>query len=235
MNVFTYWEGPQPEYIKVCIETMQLCCENFILLTPDNINSYLNDTGLHKNWDKLTNPAHRADCIRVAIINKYGGWWVDCDTIFVQPFGKDTIFNPGKDFLYMKWNDGRCLNGYFYGKAGCKLTSDWLSGINKKLSNLKSVQWTSFGEKLLTPLLREDNEGSQITKEIDRRTFLPINIDKIPWIFFEPVHWSSFITPDTVAVGLNNSWYRDNVKEFMCSSYPWDNNTLIGQLLNDFH
>ncbi len=235
MKIFTYWEGQKPEYINVCIKTMRQYCENFTLLTPENVDKYLDGSGLHDNWKRLKNIAHRADCIRVAIINKYGGWWIDCDTVVIKPMNEDTLYFPGKKFLYMKWSDGRCLNGYFFGEQGCRITTGWLSGINKKLSNLRGIQWTSLGEAVLTPLIRADESTLGEATEINRRIFLPVNIDKIPWVFWEPIHWTGFISNSTVCIGLNHSFFRDNKKDFLFSSYPWDNDTLIGQLLNDFH
>lgn len=234
MNVYTYWQGNMPEYIKICIETMKRNCDNFTLLTPANINDFINNTSLDiDNCRKINNPAHLADIFRVAVIFKHGGLWLDCDTIMINTLDKfKNIVAPYNDgFFYSRWNDNRVLNGYFYATKENALMDEWLFNINKILKSA-SVRnsWTLFGEKILTPLV---NRGEFNTIEIDRSLFLPINIDKIPWIFFEPFHWSNFVSDDTIAIGLNNSWFKDHVPHFLNSIEPWIGTGLIHQLLNE--
>ena len=234
LNVWTYWQGPMPEYIKICIETMRRHCDNFTLLTPHNINDYVCNSPLNTTHCKrLSNPAHLADVYRVAVIFNHGGLWLDCDTIMINNVSnfKSVFISYPDGFFYSRWNDSRVLNGYFYATKENPLMEDWLYKINRllKMPSLKN-SWTQFGEKILTPLV---NSGMYNTIEISRSIFLPINIDKIPWLFFEPFHWSNFIADDTIAIGLNNSWFRDHVPEFINSIEPWNGDALINQLLNE--
>lgn len=234
MNVWTYWQGPMPEYLKICIETMRRNCDDFTLLTPHNINDYVHNSPLDiDKCKKLNNPAHLADVYRVAVIYNHGGLWLDCDTIMINSLNAfNNVVSPYMNgFFYSRWNDGRVLNGYFCATKQHALLEEWLSNINRIL-NKTSVRnsWTQFGEKLLTPLV---NSGIYNTIEISRSIFLPINVDKIPWLFFEPFHWSGFISNDTVAIGLNNSWFRDHIPEFVNSIEPWKGEGLIHQLLNE--
>lgn len=223
-----------PEYIKICIETMRRCCSNFTLLTPENIKDYLYDSPLDiDKCRKLNNPAHLADIYRVAVIYNHGGLWLDCDTIMINPvdsFNK-IVSSYNEGFFHSRWNDGRVLNGYFYATKDNQLIGEWLHAINKmlKATSLRN-SWTQFGEKILTPLV---NRRTFKTIEISRSIFLPINIDKIPWIFFEPYHWSNFVADDTIAIGLNNSWFRDHIPQFSNSIEPWNGSGLIHQLLNE--
>lgn len=234
MNVWSYWQGPMPEYIKICIETMRRNCDNFTLLTPNNIHDYVYNSPLDiDKCKRLNNPAHLADVYRVATIYNHGGLWLDCDTIMINPIDSfQRLVSSYRDgFLFARWNDGRALNGYFYATKGADLLAEWLCAINKLLKKVSiRNSWTLFGEKILTPLV---NSGTYNTIEMSRTIFLPINVDKIPWVFFEPVHWSSFISDDTIAIGLNNSWFRDHLPQFVNSIEPWKGEGLIHQLLNE--
>ena len=234
MNVWTYWQGPMPEYIKICIETMRRNCDNFILLTPHNINDYVYNSPLDiDKCRKLNNPAHLADIYRVAVIYNNGGLWLDCDTIMINSLNEfNKVVSVYQDcFVHSRWNDGRVLNGYFYATKGCDLLKEWLNYINKLLNKVSiRSTWTQFGEKILTPLV---NSGRYNTIEINRTIFLPINVDKIPWLFFEPFHWSNFMSDDTITIGLNNSWFKDHVPEFVNSIEPWKGAGLIHQLINE--
>ena len=191
-KVFTYWENEAgkltPPYIKACIDSIKMNCKEFVLLTPDNINQFIDKDELNPNWRSLPYIAQHADCIRVAIINKYGGWWIDADTCFLRPIELIANFiDESKEFSFFQWIDGRVLNGYFYAKSpNSSVTSDWLESINKILSNPSQMQWTSLGESILTPLVKWKYKPK--CQLLDRNIFLPINFDKIPYIFFEDVN-----------------------------------------------
>ena len=215
-KIFAYWENINgvflPAYIKKCLEKLNTLCVDYevTLLTPENVDFYLKGTDLNPNWRNLSSIAHRVDCIRVAVMNKYGGLWVDADTVFLkQP--KEVFYKMnGSDLMYIKWDDGRVLNGYFLCKAGSPIMEEWLNKINLKLCNLsKEFTWTAFGETILTPLV---DKYEDTCTEIDRSIFLPINIDRIPNIFFEDIDYKAFIKENTVTVGLNHSYF--------CNYYP---------------
>jgi hypothetical protein len=213
-------------------------CPDFTLITPETVGRHLDGSGLKIEWKKLKLLAHKADCLRVAIINKYGGLWIDCDTVMIRPVSvfEDVVNdNYGKKFLYMRWNDGRCLNGYFYGEKGNSITAEWLEKINANITTMSSTnrQWAQLGEMMLGPIINSNKHHSECL-EIDRRIFLPINFDKIPQVFFEPVHYSSFIIDNTVAVGLNHSYFFKFFQpEVIQNTEPWKGNNLINILFND--
>lgn len=77
MNIFTFWEGPMPAYIKMCLETWK---HPYILLNYEN---------LHEFTDLPIEPLKRftlpqiADCVRVHVLRDHGGYWLDADTIMI--------------------------------------------------------------------------------------------------------------------------------------------------------
>jgi len=215
-NVFTYWEGPRPAYIDLCFEIMAAVCKcsKLEIITPETAESFLEGSGLDDRWKSLNCIAHRCDCIRVGVIKARGGWWIDADTVLLL----DPVTAAGnfKQFLYSRWKDGRVLNGYFFSPANGALVSEWLERVNYELARPGEVrQWTTFGEPILSALVYLKFAGSREVHEISRETFLPINIDRIPGVFFEPVDFKPFLRPQSVAVGLNHSYFCDNHKEFV--------------------
>lgn len=239
-NVFTYWETPKnqqiPAYIVHCLYSIQhKCYDDFKvhIITPELADKYLENTGLHENWKRLGSIAQRADCIRIAVINKMGGIWIDADTIFIKsPISIFEHITDFIDFIYMRWNDGRIMNGYFAGKAESAFMKEWLKYVNLGLSEITTLHWTSFGEQILTTLAYKEQFEKSIL-EIDRRIFLPINIDKIPNIFFEDVDYKYFLKDNTVAVGLNHSYFCDNQNWFVeqPSEKIVKGNMMINQLM----
>jgi hypothetical protein len=237
-QIFTYWENEigvcTPPFIKLCIESMQKSCKEFVLLTPDNIYEYLNENDLNPAWKLLPYIAQKADCLRVAIIKKYGGWWCDADTMFIRSIDLlENFIDETKDLCFLQWTDGRILNGYFYAKKESVILSEWLKAINKVLSNSQPLGWASLGEDILTPLVqwKFPDKCQQLSREI----FIPINFDKVPALFFENIDYYPFIKHNTIAVALNHSWFVNvcpALKTMMLSELQ-RSNTMLGNLCSN--
>lgn len=77
MNIFTFWEGPMPGYIKLCMDTWKV---PFTVLTYDNVNNY---TDLPVDRIKRFTLPQIGDIVRVHVLRDQGGYWLDADTIMI--------------------------------------------------------------------------------------------------------------------------------------------------------
>lgn len=82
--IFTFWEGPMPAYIKLCMETWKL---PYTLLNYDNLGQY---TEFDINRAKRFTLPQIADCVRVHVLRDNGGYWLDADTIMISGKLPDT-------------------------------------------------------------------------------------------------------------------------------------------------
>jgi hypothetical protein len=232
MNIFSYWEGPLPEYIDVCLKSIRKACgDDFVLVEPETVDVWLNGH-LHRNWKLLGQPALRADAIRAALLAVHGGWWLDADTVlFKHPQEVNETF-PG-EVLYMTWNrpPKRVLNGYIFMARGCRASLRWLERVNDTLArDPEKIDWTDIGEKAITSDLTDDPNA----REIPRQLFLPIDIDSNVKAFFSTENPSRFIDHrSTVAFGLNHSWFMyHKSNEMTLPKSRWaESNLLIHKLL----
>ena len=226
-KVWTYWENAPgkstPPYIDYCLESIKKYCSDLVIITPENVDSFVKN--LHPNWKALQRIAHRADAVRVAVIAEHGGIWIDADTLFIADINEfqNTIKNE-KDFLFCRWDDGRILNGYFYGGKKSPIMLEWLKQINARLSKGTNFGWTALGEAIISPLAF--GKYRSVCEEFKRQVFLPVNIDRIPFVFLEPISFAAFVQKDTVAIGLNHSW--------MCDNFPDIINKSIEEIVKDF-
>lgn len=106
MKVYTYWETlpgkTMSTYLKLCLANLKLTFQDdFLLLNPDDIKAW----GIEmppKNWHfggNRTNPnviAYRkvvaqSDYLRMALNDKFDGFWLDADTLVFEDFRPDLL------------------------------------------------------------------------------------------------------------------------------------------------
>lgn len=235
MYVWTYWEGERWPHIDVCLRTMEEVCHtsrlSFQCVTPENRDELVGDV-LHPNYKLLPQPALKADCIRAALLYKYGGWWLDADTIlFSDPTVPNSLY-PEANAIYMVWDNPprRALNGYIYMHSRCWFAESWVNRINHELeTDHEAIGWCGVGETLLTPMLT----GNLGAVQISRRFFLPIDIDSSVEEFFKPGDWRTLVDPGAIAFGLNHSWFVYHKPQQMRPEAWHNSDLLIHELLRD--
>jgi hypothetical protein len=116
--VWTYWDIIEPateipSYIMLCFDTFKkhLTTDNnyeLHILNKDNIKLYLPDL---PNLDFLK-IAQKTDYIRICLLYKYGGLWLDADTIILKDLS--IIFDKLNDYDFVGFGctGYKCINGY---------------------------------------------------------------------------------------------------------------------------
>lgn len=148
-NIWTYWEilpgKVKPEYIDLCLETLIKHNDkyfNIIQLNEKNIYNYL--PNLRNDLNKLK-IAQKTDYIRVALLAKYGGIWIDADTIVMQNLLPiKSKLDQGYDYVGFGCSYNKCFNGYpkpsnwlMASQPNSILMNNLLNNLNKKLDNKK--------------------------------------------------------------------------------------------------
>lgn len=84
-----------PKLVQTCINSINKNLNNkeIIVLTDDNLNEYVKfPEYIEKKYKKgIISKAHYSDLVRLEVLNKYGGLWIDA-TVFVTEPPKDTFF-----------------------------------------------------------------------------------------------------------------------------------------------
>lgn len=227
MNVFTYWAGPKPAWIDICLDSMKRCCKQSELhiLTPES--KVLGQ--MHPRFPKL-DPGVGTDYLRGYLLNRFGGLWIDADTVLIEdPIKLITNRHDPKQFLYSTWSakPNRVIAGYVYSPAGHPVAKRWSDGVESAMQNAENIGWGDIGEKMLTPFVRA-NPGD--TWEMDRETFMPIDIDSNVMRYFKSSGWRDVATKMTIGFGLNYSWMTDKMPNKMARM---DSDYLIHNLLRD--
>jgi len=146
-NVFLYWIGKEYKLLNILRNMIYLHSTNgigynVILITPDNISEYID---IPDYFYELL-PAHQADLVRVYVICKYGGIWLDSDTIVMESL--DSLFDiiQKKNGFFILENNNYLCNGIFGSKPNTELMNNWKSHIKSTLDSKKSnISWSELG------------------------------------------------------------------------------------------
>nr|UNI73829.1 MAG: RNA-dependent RNA polymerase [brine shrimp endornavirus 2] len=109
-HVFMYWDGKPIEIVEISINSWENEGYKVHLVSKKNFNEWLHYN--LSNVDTLMS-AQYSDWIRVALLNKYGGIWVDASTFCCGNINSewDKLRIDGKDILitgYIEQNIVRC-------------------------------------------------------------------------------------------------------------------------------
>lgn len=178
-EVFLYWTGPKYSLIHVLhdIIKVQAAKQDFkaTFLNDDNLYEYIHREDLPACFDNLK-PAHKADVIRVFVLEKYGGIWVDSDTIVTASFGE--LFEE-KGFFVLE-NNAVLWNGVFGTQAHSPLMLEWKRRIQNTLKRRgHKIKWTQIGSSVL------ENIKANNSELFDDYTILN-GLDTV-----YPVHWKN--------------------------------------------
>ena len=173
LSIFTFWEPNTkiPGYIQLCINTWKKNMPNYhiIVLDYSKLHIYLNSSIISKILCKTMTLAIQADAIRVAILEKYGGIWMDMDIIITnssflkEAFEYDLAFfgNPRKKTPAI---------GFIYASKNSRIMKEWLINIIERVSIYKKLQsqkfsnithlyqWNYLGNGIINKLLQKSNE-----------------------------------------------------------------------------
>jgi len=160
--IWTYWECPpgqtQPsELINLCFETMKkhLDPSSFMIVTDKNLFEFLPDIRTDLNKIHVSNiPSQnislKVDYIRVALLKKFGGLWIDADSIVMGPL--DRLFSPIIDFNCRTNNEGICTNGVISSIQNGKIITEYANRQDRRIDASYNMNWCDLGSSMLTPI-----------------------------------------------------------------------------------
>jgi len=115
-HIWMYWENKQnttkPIYLDICYDTLIKHCKddfNIHLLNEKTILNFIPD--LRSDLDDKLSIQQKSDYIRYILLYKYGGIWIDSDTIVFKNL--ITIINKLKKYNFIGF-------GCHYGDITCK-------------------------------------------------------------------------------------------------------------------
>ena len=150
-RIFTFWE-PRKNihgYISLCMRTWKIFLPDYevVVLDWQNLDRYLTPNEIGAVLCKEMTLAMQSDCLRCAILLKYGGIWMDADTILTHRI--DTLLNREGCLFIGRQELGRRVNyGAFIvaNAPGSQFLLSWYSSLLPRICEARRYR--------LNPLLR---------------------------------------------------------------------------------
>ena len=151
MQIYTFWEPRErmPYYIKLCIETWKkfLPDAEITILDFSNVKKYVDVDIFGKNLlSGRFNFMLIADAVRIALIEKIGGIWLDADTIILNKSARK-YFLRENNYQISFWGSPQrrsYFTCYINSVAHSECMQIWLDFVKKQIHNLTpqtEVNW----------------------------------------------------------------------------------------------
>jgi hypothetical protein len=151
LPVWTYWEGPCPDWIQACRQTLLRFAPGLRVLSPDSFAAL---------WDldkdlplSGLGAAHRADFVRAFLLARYGGLWVDSDCLLMQPLSPLLNELRDHDFLAHRERTGIVSNAFIGARPGSMVAAEFYQRVCAALRSGRPLGWIALGGEPLTELV----------------------------------------------------------------------------------
>lgn len=224
MNVFTFWEGKMPGYIKLCMDTWKV---PYTVLNYGNVLDY---TDIDINRVKRFTLPQIADCVRVHVLRDQGGYWLDADTIMIS--GK----LPDTDMVGYPDTRQNTI-GLLWAEPHSQMFTEWAAFQDSIISGYDtSPYWATMGNAFTDDYVKR-HEEVRIFPVDDYWPEVYMVSDNIPrWqkyrrFYFEESHSLSDIRKTDLLM-LHNSWTPEWYKNTPASKVL-DANCALSNILRE--
>lgn len=137
-QVWSYWEEKDtlPEDIVEMINITKKSLGNFkyIFLVANNVSLFLNVSLFPRYFPRLQ-ANHKSEYIRVSLIEKYGGMYIDCSTYITSGSEMEWFYSEGvkskKEMWGFGFGDGRVNTNFFGGSTQSTLLKAYKQSLDE--------------------------------------------------------------------------------------------------------
>ena len=184
--IFSFWEPHEkiPGYLKLCIKTWEkfLPDYNIIILDYKNVKAYLGETLFSNIISKTMSLPIQADAIRVALLNKFGGIWLDADTIITD--GKFIKKLKNFELSMLGEEKSQIQNiGFIVSSSNSSIIKEWLNEIIYKVNyynthylnskKRKKIKWNYLGNGIIDRLVKNTTSKKFFRLDRNKMNALP--------------------------------------------------------------
>lgn len=157
LSTWSYWHGPRPAVIDLCIETIARHNPGFRLLSQNDVVS-LGGADI-VNMTKGRSPFLQSDLIRLWLLKEFGGQWIDADCIALARLDMVDHLNEFELVGYTNGSASHFSNNILAARKGGELITKAFNNCSRLITNTPSHQQIPYGHtgQLILGNLYRDN------------------------------------------------------------------------------
>ena len=150
--VWAYWEdgprGRRSVYLDLCLETIErhVAPLELRLLSHGDAKTWLPDLDVER-WEQLPAPNYRSDYVRSRVLQRYGGIWIDIDTVVLSPLSELLDHLDSSGMVCWGQELGRCFTNLCVASPGGAFVDGWVRKQDEVLD--RSRRWSDLGYSAL--------------------------------------------------------------------------------------
>lgn len=167
-QVWTMWlQEDVPELCEVCINSIKKYYPNTIVITEKNLSEFVEIPSLimDKYKSGKISLAHFSDLVRMCLLDKYGGTWIDATCYMTQPIPNYITKSPF--FILKDFKDYSISNYFIHSDSNNYLTKCLKTFLLEywKREN-KACYYFMFHRYLLKILIKNNSKAKKLYDEI---------------------------------------------------------------------
>ena len=191
-SIWTAWlqgEENAPEVIRITLASIRENANGHpvIVISNENVDSYIDipQSIKDKHESGLMGHAHYADVIRMMILAKYGGIWLDATMMLHEPIPEEAFQCSFYSVGFKAGNEEKYISGnkWLVRVIGGKMESVYLSAISRMLTNYWEDHNTAIDyfvfDYLIYVLYENDRSFRQIVDKLYRMDHYTNELRKI--------------------------------------------------------
>lgn len=217
-SVCCYWEGSKPPaYLSLCVSSWldYLDLDDVVIINQSNAHRYIGDFFDIKNL-KMYSFAKQSDIVSAAYLTKFGGTFIDIDTIMINERCNNFLENDSsRDVLKLFGNHatGGMHIGALSTPARGRLISYWAEKLLDRVPEWEfDNSWAYVGNQIIEPYAKL-SENSEYLEVLDVSDLL--------------------VTPELQAIEDSSLNSRQKYEKFWFSELNSENKKFIDQLISD--
>ncbi|MCP4484134.1 MAG: hypothetical protein GY932_15430 [Arcobacter sp.] len=249
-QVFAYWdnENELPILERKCLDSWKNNLDSswkINLLRKSNLQNYLDKNDLPSNFDELDSAQRRSDAVRLALLSKYGGIYLDCSVILRENLDwvQKVMKKENLSFFAETHDPLKRTHSVWFLAAlpDSKFMRSWSKTANNEMENIKNLKYDRIQN--LSPEIRDGMSKKEQNKIgfIDSsenglvlvKGKLNLNSGPIENISYEELKKHENKLGHKVRLIKLNRNPRNEVREFLKGKKSLKNNSAIVQILKE--
>jgi hypothetical protein len=158
-TLWMFWGGELPDHVAACIGKVDLLRGScpLIVVTPDTARVFAPD--MPTTWESLESWAHRSDVLAPHLLHRFGGMYLDADTIAVAPVDDllTRLSRGDEDFVAFVNSVGEPSVGVMWSRSGSDVTAVYIRLLEDTLAHTDQgteLHWVALGSPMLRDAFR---------------------------------------------------------------------------------